>query len=128
MKTTLSDRKRKILRRVYGALSLSAALFVFQACYGTPRDMIRDILVHGTVTSKPDDTPIPGIKVNIDSQYSSVLTDNSGKFEIYVVRADEYKLSFQDIDSITNGYFKEKDTILKASEISNYINIRLDAK
>ena len=128
MNSKLADRKRKILRSIYGALSLSTALFVFQACYGTPHDMVRDILIHGSVSSKANNQPIPGIKVSIDNDYLSVLTDTSGKFEIYTMRASEYKLMFQDIDSITNGNFKEKDTVLKSSDVSNFLNIRLNAK
>ncbi len=128
MNNKLADRKRKILRNIYGALSLSTALFVFQACYGTPHDMVRDVLIHGSVTSKTDNQPIPGIKVSIESQYSTVLTDNSGKFELYTIHASEYNLRFQDIDSITNGNFKDKDTVLNISNASNFLNIILDAK
>jgi putative lipoprotein (rSAM/lipoprotein system) len=128
MYNKFSERKRKFLRGIYGTLSLSTALFVFQACYGTSHDMVRDILVHGTVTSKVNNQPIPGIKVSIDNDYLSVLTDTSGKFEMYAMRASEYKLLFQDVDSITNGNFKEKDTVLKISNVSYFLNIRLDAK
>ena len=128
MNNKFAERKRIILRRIYGALSLSTALFVFQACYGTPHDMVRDVLIHGSVKSKANNQAIPGIKVTLDGDYSFALTDNSGQFEMYAIHASEYKLLFQDVDSIANGNFKEKDTVLNISNASYFLNISLDAK
>jgi len=128
MKTTLTDRKRKILRRVYGALSLTTALFVFQACYGTRMDMDRDFNIEGKVTSKATGSPIMGIKVSIYNQTGVTVTDNKGEFSIYTLRSAEYKLLFQDIDSVTNGNYREMDTIIPDSSAYRYLIVSLDAK
>jgi hypothetical protein len=128
MKTKLIDKKLKILRKIYGALSLSSALFVFQACYGTPHDMVRDVYIQGLVKSKATNLPIQGIKVSIDNQPQYEITDSIGKFKIYTYRATEYKVKFQDIDSIINGYFLPKDTVLKIADESAFLNVSLDDK
>jgi hypothetical protein len=128
METKLTDKKRKILRRIYGALSLSSALFVFQACYGTPHDMIRDVFIQGSVKSKATNLPIQGIKVSIENQPEFALTDSIGKFKMYASRAAEYKIKFQDIDSIINGNYLPKDTVLKIVDDLTFLNISLDDK
>jgi hypothetical protein len=126
MKPNLKDRKRKILRKIYGALSLSTALFVFQACYGPRIDEGKDVYFQGLVKSKSTNLPIPGIKVSIENQPQYIFTDNQGSFRIYAATALEYKLKFEDIDSTTNGYFLPKDTLLKTDDKSAFLNILLD--
>lgn len=128
MKTKLTDKKRKILRKVYGALSLSTALFVFQACYGPAKDLGADVYFQGFVKSKTTNLPIRGIKVSIENQPQYELTDSTGKFKIYASKASEYKLKFTDIDSTKNGAFLPKDTVLKIVDETSYINITLDGK
>jgi putative lipoprotein (rSAM/lipoprotein system) len=128
MKTTITDKKRKILRTIYGALSFSTALFVFQACYGTPQDMGMDVLIQGLVKSKATSLPIPGIKVSIENQPQSEITDSNGSFKFYASSASEYKFKFEDIDSSVNGLFSTKDTILKVIDKSTFLSISLDAK
>lgn len=128
MKTKLTDKKRRILRKIYGALSLSSALFVFQACYGTPKDFGADVYIQGFVKSKTTNLPISGIKVSIDNQPQYEVTDSAGKFKIYAFRASEYKIKFEDIDSIKNGTFLQKDTILKIVDESTYLNVSLNDK
>jgi len=32
----LSEKKQKVLRVMFGAISVTAMMFVFQACYGSP--------------------------------------------------------------------------------------------
>lgn len=125
MKTEITDKKRKILRRIFGALSLSSALFIFQACYGTPADFGADVSIQGFVKSKTTNQPIPGIKVSIDNQPQNDFTDSAGKFKIYTSRAAEYKIHFADIDSIKNGAFLPKDTVLNFIDESTYLNISL---
>ena len=126
MKTKLTDKKRKILRKIYGALSLSSALFIFQACYGTPKDFGYDVSIQGSVKSKTTNQPISGIKVSIDNQPQYEVTDNIGKFKIYTSSASEYKIKFEDIDSIKNGSFLPKDTVLKIVDESTYLNVSLN--
>jgi putative lipoprotein (rSAM/lipoprotein system) len=125
MKTNLIDRKRKILRRIFGALSLTSALFVFQACYGSPRDLGDDFIIKGLVKSKSSQ-PIPGIKVSIENQPQYKYTDSDGKFEMYTLHASDYKLKFEDIDNTNNGVFLPKDTVVKSANGTVFITITLD--
>jgi hypothetical protein len=125
MKAKFNEKKRKILRTIYGALSFSTALFVFQACYGTPKDFGLDVRFFGVVKSKSTNMPIPGIKVSLLVQPQYEITDTAGKFMIDVSKAPEYTFIFEDIDSTKNGTFMTKDTVIKTVGI---LNISLDDK
>jgi len=128
MMKNLADKKRKILRKVYGALSLSSALFVFQACYGTPQDLGMDVSIQGSVKSKATNEPIAGVKVSIGNLPQYEITDNEGKFVIYTSRDSIYNVKFEDIDSTKNGTFSTKDTIVKIIDDSTSLNISLDVE
>ena len=128
MKTKLIDRKRRILRYIYGTLSLSSALFVFQACYGNPKDFGYDVYIQGFVKSKTTNQPIRGIKVSIENFPQYELTDSIGKFKIYTSKYSQHKIKFEDIDSTKNGSFLPKDTLLKTIDESAFLNIFLDDK
>jgi hypothetical protein len=128
METKLTDRKRKIYRRVFGVLSLSSAMFVFEACYGTPKDMGVDINIQGYVKARNTGLPVPGIKVSIENQPQYEMTDNSGKFYIYASPASFYKIKFEDVDALTNGSFLPKDSLVTIVDKSLILNVYLDAK
>ena len=128
MKKKLTDKKRKILRRIFGALSLSSALFIFQACYGTPGDFGYDVAIKGSVKSKTTNQPITGIKVSIENQPQYEVTDNAGKFKIFTSSASEYKVKFEDIDALENGAFFPKDTVFKIVDEFSYLNVFLNDK
>ena len=128
MKIKLTDSKRKILRYIYGTLSLSSALFVFQACYGNPKDFGYDVYIQGFVKSKTTNQPIRGIKVSIDNFPQYELTDSTGKFKIYTSKNSQYKIKFEDIDSTKNGAFLPNDTLLKTIDESKFLNIFLNDK
>lgn len=123
--TTISKRQR-IVRRTLGALSLTGALFVFQACYGPPQDMGNDIYIYGTVKAKNTGLPIEGIKVHVDGEAQYVVTDSLGKYEMYVEQDSAYKISFEDIDSSLHGTFVTKDTIMKDGNGSINLDVMLD--
>jgi hypothetical protein len=128
MKTTLTDKKRKILRRIYGTLSLTSALFVFQACYGTPKDMGYDVYIQGLVKSKTTNQPISGIKVSILNHPQFELTDQAGMFKIYTSREEIYAVKFEDIGSNQGVKFLTKDTVIKIVNESTILNVSLNAK
>ena len=44
--------RKSWIRQLITGVSFTSALFVFQACYGTPQDFGVDILVEGKVKSK----------------------------------------------------------------------------
>jgi hypothetical protein len=128
MRTVYTEKKRQVLRKIYGALSLTTVLFIFQACYGMPEDLGDDVLIRGIVISGKTDQPIPGIKVTIDNQPQYQITDNTGNFRIYTSLSSEYKIKFEDIDSTNGGSFLAKDTVLKIVDESTYLKISLDDK
>ena len=54
--------KRNWVRRIIGGISFTSALFVFQACYGTPQDFGFDLFIEGQVKSASTGLPVKGIK------------------------------------------------------------------
>jgi len=128
MKRKLTDKKRKILRKIYGALSFTTALFVFQACYGPPQDFGYDTYIQGIVKSKTTNQPIPGIKVTVDNNPQYEVTDSKGEYKMFVPLYTQYNVRFEDIDSNTNGSFMQKDTIFVFPDQSARLNVYLNDK
>lgn len=120
--------KRNWVRRIIGGLSFASALFVFQACYGTPQDLEFDLLIEGQVKAKTSGLPIKGIKVSIADNMQYEITDEEGKFSLYTELLDGLTLQFQDIDSIQNGSFYDKDTLLIKPGRKVLLDILLEEK
>ena len=78
--------KKKWMRTLVGGLSVSAALFVFQACYGSPQDFELDTFVNGKVVSSADGQPISGIKIEVTGTTQHQYTDDKGRFGMYIPR------------------------------------------
>jgi len=122
----LELKSRKLLRTIFGSISLTAMAFVFQACYGTKEDFYYDIKVTGTVRSKSTDVPIKGIKVVVNSERNFGITDENGNFDFYasVSNSHEYyndsvrfapdsvRVHFLDIDGDENGSFSDTTIII----------------
>ena len=114
-------KSRKLLRKIFGGISVTAVAFTFQACYGTWVDDFYDIKLTGTVTSKSTNLPIKGIKVIVnDENHNLGITDENGRFDFYAgvpshtftrdsVRytPDSVRVYFRDIDGIENGHFAD---------------------
>ena len=125
----IKEQKQKFLRWFYGTICLGTVAFVFQACYGMDRDYGYDVRIQGIVKSKTTGQPIKGIKVSIENIFQYDLTDDEGQFTTYVPMNSAYKLKFEDIDSIDNGEFIPKDTVLtNITDKSIFLNISLDEK
>ena len=75
--------KKNWIRNLIGGLSLTSAMFVFQACYGTPQAFGEDLLVEGQVKSKTSGLPIKGIKVTVADKMQSEYTNDEGRFSLY---------------------------------------------
>jgi hypothetical protein len=117
--------KRNWIRTIIGGLSFTAALFVFQACYGTPQDLGLDVLIEGQVKSKTSGLPIKGIKVSVTNiQYE--ITDQEGRFSFYTEKIEGLAIRFEDIDSIQNGSFLKKDTVLTNITEKVFLDIVLE--
>lgn len=120
----LNQLKQNWLRKLIGGLSLTSALFVFQACYGTPQDFGLDVFVEGQVKT-PTGAPIKGIKVSLADRIQYEYTNDEGKFSFYTETADNYKFKFEDIDLAQNGTFLTKDTTLTTIKKNIYLDIVL---
>ena len=128
-------KSRKLLRKIFGGISLTVMVFIFQACYGMPMDRYCDVKLTGTVTSKTTNLPINGIKITVDEGLNYGFTDENGKFEFYAsipswsYSEDGTQIHFLDIDSIENGHFTNKTIIIESvckDEVK--INVALDEK
>ena len=117
--------KKNWKRKLLGGLSLTSALFIFQACYGTPQDMGLDIIIEGKVISKQTNMPAKGIRVSVEDKLQYQFTDIDGKFSFYTETAKSYKIKFEDIDTSENGNFFGKDTVLASIDKRVYLNIAL---
>ena len=120
--------KRNWIRKIIGGLSFTSAMFIFQACYGTPQDFGRDLLVEGQVKSKTLGLPLKGIKVSVADDIQYDITDENGEFAFYIERFDSLSIQFKDIDSIQNGQYVDKDTVLTEINESVYLDIKLEEK
>jgi len=116
------------IKKIIGGLSLTSAMFVFQACYGTPQDFGSDFLLEGQVKAASTGLPIPGIKVSTPNDMQYQTTNDEGKFSFYTQKSDSLKLFFEDIDSTQNSVFLPKDTLLVNAENKVFLNISLDEK
>jgi len=122
------DMKKKWIRKIIGGLSFTTALFVFQACYGTPQDFGLDLLLEGQVKSKTTGLPIKGIKVSVMDNTQHTITSNDGRFSFYTEMMADMKILFEDIDSTLNGSFHNSDTLLTQPQERVFLNIKLEEK
>jgi len=120
--------KRNWARGIIGGLSFTSALFVFQACYGTPQDMMDDFLVEGKVTSKSTGHPIRDIRVSVADDGQFVHTNSLGKFGFYTAWRENMILQFNDVDAAANGSYASRDTVLNDLSDRVYVDIALEEK
>ena len=120
--------KRNVIRKIVGGLSFTSAMFVFQACYGTPQDFGLDLFIEGQVKSKTTGLPIKGIKVSVADIMQYQITNEEGKFSFYTEMLEGLTLQFQDIDSIQNGLYHARDTVLTGLSPKVSLDITLEEK
>ncbi len=116
------------VRNIIGGLSFTSALFIFQACYGTPQDFGLDLLIEGQVKSKTSALPIEGIKVSVAENMQYQITDGNGNFSFYTESLEHLTLEFTDIDAGQNGEYFDKDTVLTNVSEKVFLDIMLDEK
>ncbi|MDA3906003.1 MAG: hypothetical protein PF484_08005 [Bacteroidales bacterium] len=117
--------KRNWIRKLIGGLSLTSAMFVFQACYGTPQDFGYDIFVEGKVTSKSTGLAIPGIQVVVGDNIQFDQTNEEGYFSFYTLSDANIPIHFKDIDGELNGSFVDKEIVVSDAENRVYLNVDL---
>lgn len=113
----------KFIRKILKGVSLTAAMFVFQACYGEPPDW-PEYKINFRVVSDEDGTPIKDIKVASQPQSDNEnviydwkllgYTDSNGFCSGWLYEPPlDIKFRFSDNDSV----YAVKDTIF--SNLSN---------
>ena len=120
--------KQKWFRALLKGFSLTSALFIFQACYGTPQDFGLDLHVYGQVRSNKTGLPVKGIKVAVEDNAQYGFTDNDGNFSLYTYQRSGgfMKFSFEDTDQSENGSFLKKDTLFQAVSDKYLLNVKLE--
>ena len=126
--------KKGWLRNMFRGLCLTSAVFVFQACYGTPQDFGQDIHVNGVVKSKKTGEPIEGIMILAGASTSEKAysmsqyfeTDKSGKFSFYIYEMDKMHVSFVDTNVSDGKDYARKDTIFTVHGSEIVLNIELE--
>jgi hypothetical protein len=118
--------KPNLVRSLLGGLSLTSAMFMFQACYGSGPDVNPDALIEGKVTSAKTGNPIKGIKVSTIDPDQYQLSDAEGKFSFYTWPGGNKSIYFDDIDSTENGSYLSKDTTVIINSDYVYVNIELE--
>ena len=123
----LSERSRRVLRRIYQGLGATAISILFQACYGPvygpPMD--EDIIIQGRVSSKAQ-VPIPGIRVSVEDVVAASYTNNNGNFSIKVPEQGSYILQFRDVDGPLNGSYKPLIKTINSSDAKTTLNVQLN--
>ena len=109
----------KWLSNILKGASLTTALFIFQACYGTPPGFEDDFTpVSFKVVSAEDKSPIKDVEVSMqygsqemDRWQSLGFTGQSGDFgvELRFFEQEEIAFRFQDASDI----YESKDTTFK---------------
>lgn len=120
--------KRKWRKGIIGGLSFTSALFIFQACYGTPQDMYPEIRYSGQVKSKTSGQALSGIKVSLKDMQQYEYTDEAGEFMFFSEFIDQATLQFEDVDGQENGAYANKDTLLLHPEEELFLEIELEEK
>lgn len=117
---------KRWFRSLLGGLSFTAALFIFQACYGTPNNFEPGIKIEGKVCSSTSGDPIEGIHVYIPLSGQYEQTDAEGHFEMWTEDFYSISLRFMDTDSSENLLYAGKDTILIGPDKEAFLEISLD--
>lgn len=117
---------RKKIRNILKGASLTTAMFIFQACYGTGPNMYDQYEVQFKVVSADTGEPLEGIMVNYyDSQITNPMgqTNASGELSFFVSRfkEDETPYTFRIHDP--NVVYSSKDTTFAA--LPSLVEIRL---
>jgi len=112
--------QRKIYYNILKVMGLCSACFLFEACYGSPRnEELPDynMKFSGVVQSEDSLKPLPNVKIAIsnivDPDTIKTSTDLNGVYSYNAVIDKsnlEWKIKASDIDGSLNGGFYEKET------------------
>lgn len=127
MKRILAHFRQKYLVHILRFFSITGVLFVFQACYGTPTDLVLDQPIRGKVIDGQTGEPIEGVKISVN-HFLSGFSDPNGGFEVWVEKSEQYKMVFEDTDGELKGLYAPLDTLFSHSSTETNLLIKLAIK
>ncbi|HPH62171.1 MAG TPA: hypothetical protein PLN63_00900 [Paludibacteraceae bacterium] len=120
-------KKRNVLRTILGSCSLTASMFVFQACYGMPDHEENDTFIEGQVTSAETGLPLPGVIVSWNNGCNDTLrTDTAGRFSMYAGSFQTLKLRFEYPESLPGTKYAVKDTVVTGDPNQELVKLNLN--
>ena len=128
----LSEKWRRLWRKVWQVLGVTAIGLIFQAAYG----MMQSTRISGSVKSNATNEPVPNIKVTLspenpgsgDSSEMEVLTDENGTFWFSLpstYSSETYILEFEETGE--DGKFRFKRVIVRWAD-RKPVDIKLDER
>jgi len=118
--------KSGFIKKTLGILGATGLLLTFEACYGTPKNLIS---VQGKVSDAETEKCVEGIKISYLSEnntYSAYSSEN-GDFIIMLSEIDEIlNISINDIDGEINGNYKPIDTTIILNDDDIFLDIKIN--
>jgi putative lipoprotein (rSAM/lipoprotein system) len=118
--------KRRLYYNLLKVLGVCSACFVFEACYGSPRNEVPpeyNLSLKGKVISEDSAKPIQNIKVVISNSANSANytanTSSAGEYTYNAIVNDKnlnWTIKASDIDDTINGRFNDNETTFVVSE------------
>ena len=102
------NRRHLLLRKILTWLSLGAASFIFQACYGMP----MGAYVSGTVRCSETKEPLAEIEVQVSGHRWGRYTDDDGRFYENIDESGKSTIMFKD----PGGEYHDKDVTVNVSK------------
>ncbi|MCR4826251.1 MAG: hypothetical protein K5882_04780 [Bacteroidales bacterium] len=119
----IKDKKRQLIRFLFGSFSVTALMFTFQACYGMPNNQVppnEDVIIMATITDMETGQPVEGLAVNFPDLELKTTTDSAGVFCVSVNRAEhpyQVQLLVNDTDNTENGHYETLDTFFTYDDL-----------
>ena len=124
----------KWIHNLLKCFSFSAVLFTFEACYGTPEDMIEDYYEYAVQVVDGDGNGIPNVEMLVKNttdnriEYYADTTNGAGlAFINYFGFWDGQKLKLE-FRPLENVDFQPKDTVIQCSHHNKDITVTLEHK
>lgn len=124
----LKEKKRKLLRFLFGSFSFTALMFTFQACYGMPGYQMEAV-INGRVSDVETNEPVEGLMVVSEQISFADTTDLNGVFSAtekrYLYDMEEFRFTVTDIDSTENGEYETLDTMVYGADLTRPLQFKV---
>lgn len=127
----IKDKKKQIIRFLFGSFSATALMFTFQACYGMPKNQVppdEDAVIMGTITDMETGQPVVGLSVTIPELKIETTTDSTGVFWSIVdgmEHPNQVQLLVNDVDGTENGLYEVVDTNFTYDDLLETLDLQV---